>query len=132
MKDIRTKTGIELLDRHHEKLLSIIDMLEDADCNAENKCDELKRIFYKLGFYIESYFLDEEMLFKKHGYKNLSVHKADHKAFIERVRKIQRNFLNGSQNTCKELLDFLKPWYEQHIINYDNEAVDFLQKYGSD
>ncbi len=127
MEQIVAKTGIELIDKHHERLLSIMDMIQII----ENKTDcqsEMTLIFHKLTFYTENYFQDEELLFRQYQYPNLSKHKTDHKSFIDDLRAIQRKFLNGSTTTCSELYQFLERWNTQHILNYDNEAVDFLRK----
>ena len=119
---IKNKTGIKQLDEHHIKLIHINNLLE-KDLNNE----ELGNIFYKLAFYIEDYFTEEELLFKKHSYPNLNLHKIEHKDFITTFKHIRQSFFEGKEDIKSELYSFFSEWLENHIINYDEFAINFLK-----
>jgi len=123
------KTGVNLLDKHHEKLEEVIQLLKD-DLNKPNKGEILSTVFFKLAFYIENYFTDEEMLFAKHGYPEFAVHKEEHNVFIENIQRIQNECLGGNESSEDELYDFMNKWYKNHIENYDSKATLFLKSKG--
>ncbi len=126
METVIRETGIEIIDKHHEKLFGIIKMLKSA-CSEDKKKSELNLIFHKISFYTENYFQDEELLFRQHAYPNLKHHKAEHQDFINNLRAVQRRYLAGDLNACRDLTFYLERWFKRHIIDYDNDAVMFLQ-----
>ncbi len=120
-----TKTGIRVIDEHHNKLLSVITSLSDI-INKKNCKVELFEVFQKLVLYAENYFVEEEYLMQQNSYKNFSKHKIEHNKFIAKLINLQAN-LNNNKNSCVELHEFLVRWYEKHIVEYDNNTVEFLK-----
>ena len=127
MKTTTQTTGISVIDNHHKRLFSIIDKLDKLiDGNKCNK--DLAQIFYKLTFYIEDYFTDEELLYKKHSYPKLSEIKKIHQEFISDLSVIRRSFFDGKEHVCITLKMFLQKWFQSHLIEYDKEAIMFLKE----
>ncbi|HAN79020.1 MAG TPA: hypothetical protein DCQ31_15255 [Bacteroidales bacterium] len=125
----RYSVNIESIDKHHLNFLELMNSLIDAI--NEKKCsDEIQTIFYKLLFYAESYFTEEEMLFQKHNYPKFENHKAEHKDFAEKISMLQVEYSKGKSSVCFYLLTFMQKWFQEHILAYDAEAVEFLLKNG--
>jgi len=126
MEDVYSKTGISVIDKHHEKMLSVISELSETMKN--NECDlMLVNVFQKLLFYAENYFIEEEYLMQRFVCQEFGKHKNEHKEFVEELNKFQETYSQGGDCICDGLLKFLEQWYKKHIINYDNTVVDFLK-----
>ena len=126
MEDFYSKTGISVIDIHHEKMLSVINELTDTVRNEE--CEMmLVDVFQKLLFYAENYFVEEEYLMQRFIYPEFGKHKNEHKNFVDELIKYQQLYSEGDACICKGLLEFLQTWYKKHIVNYDNTVVDFLK-----
>lgn len=127
MKTTISETGISIIDKHHKRLFSIIDKLDELiDGNKCNK--DLAQIFYKLTFYVEDYFTDEELLYKKYSYPKLSEIKQKHREFIADLSAVRRSFFDGKEHICITLKVFLQKWFQSHLIEYDKEAIEFLKE----
>jgi len=121
--------GVESLDIQHRKFLENLNKM--ADIINKGKCKErISELFFSLGHFAENYFTQEEMLFKEYQYPNFSKHKEAHNAFIEEVIKLKEEFSNNSTTVCKNIYLFLENWFNNHILQYDKEAVTFLKEKG--
>lgn len=126
MPEDYTKKGIEVIDQHHEKILGVIRLLAET-IKTDNSKIKLSEIFQKLTFYAENYFIEEELLLQKYSYENLAKHKAEHKNFVLKLIELYYKFTHEDMSPWEELYQFLKNWYNKHISEYDNNAVEFLK-----
>ncbi len=119
------KTGIQSIDKHH---LKFIDLYEHFSMMQEKKScvEEITSLFYKLSFHVENYFLEEEIYLKQYNYPKLQEHQEAHNAFIQRILYFQREYQAGNTDICFPIIEYLEEWFDEHIIQSDNEAVDFL------
>jgi len=123
------KVNIASIDKHHQNFVELLNDL--IGTVSTSKCKENIAItFYKLIYYAENYFTEEELLFQSKNYPNLEQHKAEHKAFADKINIFKNQFLEGKDNICLHLLAFLQKWFHEHILQYDKEAVDFLIENG--
>ena len=58
------------------------------------------------------------------------MHKEKHQEFINRIILFQKDFQNGAAGICKSMFEFLEDWFENHILEYDRQAIDFLRQQG--
>ena len=63
-------------------------------------------------------------------YPNLEQHKAAHNQFVERIIQFQKDVENNKPNLCLEIYQYLENWFDEHILKYDKEAVEYLRKMG--
>lgn len=113
------------IDEHHKKFLDVINLL--IKVNNERTCEEeISLVFFRLIFYAENYFVDEEILFKEYGYSNFKQHKEEHNLFIKQVVTFQEEYKNNDRTVCKRMLIFLSEWFDKHILEYDKEAAKYL------
>ena len=70
------------------------------------------------------------MLFKDYEYPNFSMHKKAHNNFINQIIKFQEDYNKDVNNVCLELYKFLDSWFNNHILEYDKDAVIFLKEKG--
>ena len=116
---------IDKLDDHHKKFLDVINLLikitENRSCE-----EEISLIFFRLVYYVENYFVDEEIYLKEYNSVNLKQHKEEHNKFIKEIVKFQREYQSNDKTVCSRLLIFLQNWFNDHILGYDREAVKLI------
>ncbi len=116
-----------VIDEHHKKFLEILNQLGEissgGDCN--NKISE---VFFSLAHYAEHYLLREEIIFK--DYPGFAQHKASHNKFMDVITRLHQDYKSGKDDICIDIYDYLNNWFESHILEYDKEAVDYLNSKG--
>ncbi len=121
--------NITVIDEQHKKFLNIINELK-LIINS-NSCEEkVSEIFFKLAYLIDHYFIKEEIYFNDLKYPNFEQHKAAHNQFVERIIQFQKDVENNKPNLCLEIYQYLEKWFDEHILKYDKEAVEYLRKSG--
>ncbi|MCD4832324.1 MAG: bacteriohemerythrin [Bacteroidales bacterium] len=121
--------NITVIDKQHQKFLNIINELK-LIINS-NSCEEkVSEIFFQLAYLIDHYFIKEEIYFNDLKYPNLEQHKAAHNQFVERIIQFQKDVENNTPNLCLEIYQYLENWFDEHILKYDKEAVEYLRKMG--
>jgi len=121
--------NISIIDEQHKKFLEIINELKRII--NENKCKEkVSDVFFQLAYLIDYYFIKEEIYFKDLEYPNIDQHKAEHKQFIDRTIQFQKDVENSKPNLCLEIYQYLENWFDEHILKYDKEAVEYLKSKG--
>ena len=123
------KQGIERLDTHHQKFHEIINAIAELD-HEKSKEDKISLIFFKLMFYVENHFIDEENFMQEHNYPDFASHKEKHNVFIREVIKFQEEYQNGDKTVVERLYTSLTAWFDNHILVDDKVFADFLIKKG--
>ena len=121
--------GVDYIDEQHRYFFDIMvkieDCLDTGDC-MKNAPD----IFFSLARYAEHYIMQEEIYFKDYKFPGHIRHKVLHQDFINRIILFQKDFENGTVSICKQILEFLEDWFENHILKYDKQAIDYLRQQG--
>jgi len=121
--------NIGLLDKQHKKFLEIFNLLKKAI--NEGACERnISKVFFSLVYYAEHHLIQEEIYFKNYKYPNFNLHKEAHNHFINRIIKFREDFEEGKEDVCVEMYYFLEEWFNNHILKYDKEAVEFFVEKG--
>ena len=121
--------NIGIIDEQHKKFLEIINELKIII--NENTCKKnVSGVFFQLAYLIDHYFIKEEIYFKDLKYPKFDQHKSEHNQFIERIIQFQKDVQNDKPNLCLEIYQYLESWFDEHILKYDKEAVDYLKSKG--
>ena len=118
---------IDKLDEHHKRYIEIINLLINVIENRSCE-EEISLVFFRLIYYIENYFIDEELLLKEYNCDNLKEHKEEHNKFIKEIVKFQEGYQQEDKSVCKSLLKYLQSWFKEHILEYDREAAELILK----
>jgi len=121
--------NIKVIDEQHKKFLSIINELK-LIINSDSCEKKVSSIFFQLAYLIDHYFIKEEIYFKDLKYPNFEQHISDHNKFIDRIIQFQKDVENSKPNLCVEIYHYLEAWFDEHILKYDKEAVEYLRKSG--
>jgi len=120
---------IEELDKHHKKLIDIINKLNESIENSKGS-EGLKELFEILIDYCSYHFSEEEHLMEEINYPDYDYHKQLHKDFKEKILKFQNNFLSGEPILRSQILNILKIWFEDHIVTEDKKISTFMDERG--
>jgi hemerythrin len=121
--------GINIIDEQHKKFLDIINELKEI-INSNSCKKHVSKIFFQIAYLIDHYFIKEEIYFKDCKYPNLDHHKISHNIFIDRIIQFQKDVEANKPDLCVEIHNFLEDWFNEHILKYDKEAVEYLKKSG--
>ncbi len=115
-------TGIEEIDREHQKLFEIADKAYETlmDDFIPDKYDYIVEILGELTDYATIHFEHEEEYMMSISYKKLFSHKAEHEEFIEKISSYNLSEIDERQkDVILGLLDFLNDWLIHHILEND-------------
>ncbi len=120
---------IAIIDRQHQKLVSMINELSDAMKQGKGK-ETLGRILNGLIAYTTTHFKTEEDYFQQYGYPETDSHKREHDAFVKKVSEFKAGFESGKLSVTIETMNFLRDWLKNHILGTDQKYSQFLNEKG--
>ncbi|MBE0615751.1 MAG: hemerythrin family protein [Burkholderiales bacterium] len=129
----RLKLGIEVVDRQHERLVEIINRLNEAMTQGRG-ADVIGEILDELIIYTATHFSMEEKYFAQFDYADAAEHKLEHDALIEKVTAFADD-LEKAQGSVRsalatELLQFLGIWWRYHMMDTDSKFVALFKERG--
>jgi hemerythrin len=122
-------TGVKFIDDQHKYFLNII---RDLDSNLQTGVtkESAAKIFFSLVHYAEHFLIQEEIYFKDSQLPSTQEHKDLHAAFIKRVIQFKTDYGRDIDHTCQTMKAYLDDWFNNHILKYDKEAIDYLKGKG--
>lgn len=134
--DAKMGMGINIIDTQHKKLVAIInDLAKAIEANDDN--EKLFAIVDRLIEYTEYHFTTEEELFAKFNFEGISLHKSEHKYFIEHFKAIKKGLEADAKKRDRsviklsaEILEYLVDWFIKHITGSDREYTELFKQNG--
>lgn len=123
------KTGINVIDGQHKRIIHYINQLTDAQ--RLNEPALVGEVLDDLTDYTLSHFAFEESLMDEAHYDAAAIHKQTHDAFRDKINNYQQRYANG-ELVEKDLFELLNMWLLDHIAEDDNSYVPFVKKSFSD
>lgn len=121
--------GVADLNEHHQKIINAI--MELFLVLQEDKGHEVAdRMINDLEDYFGEHFKAEEKLFEEHNYPDAEAHKLEHENMIKEIRKYMQNEDAGEQVATREIVDFFKDWFLNHVKEHDMKYKTFFHKKG--
>ncbi len=117
------------IDQQHQKLVSMINELNDAMRQGKGK-DVLGKIINGLISYTATHFNTEEKYFDRFGYPETDSHKKEHVAFVKKVSEFKNGFEQGKLGLSIEVMNFLSDWLKNHIKLTDMKYSKFFNEKG--
>lgn len=130
--DINFFTGLPEVDRQHNKLVALTNRLSEVPADTPEALD---LAFAELRDYIAEHFSLEERLMEEAGIdaEHFAYHKQAHALFVARVAELWEARNRGEGKSLQEMLDFLKTWILQHILQTDRKmAREIHARLGTD
>ena len=113
----------EVMNMLHEDELEVINEFHDAVIAKD--IDKIDELFKVLMSDIEAHFKSEEEMMEQSGYSGLQVHKNDHDAMREKLKKFHQRWevLKGPTEIKNFLEKDFKKWVILHISKWDTETA---------
>ncbi|MBF0449448.1 MAG: hemerythrin family protein [Candidatus Magnetomorum sp.] len=110
------KVGEPEIDEQHKQLFKMINSLQDAYEAGRNKTN-IQKILEEMGTYLSTHFTCEEGYLK--GHPRFEAHRKEHWKFVEKTMTFTRDFDASDAIFEYDILDFLKRWLVNHVLNTD-------------
>jgi hemerythrin len=121
--------NIAEIDRQHQKLIVLINNLNDAMRQGKGK-ESLGKIITELVDYAATHFSLEEKYFAKFGYPQAAAHIKEHDTFVGKVKEFKKGFEDKKLSLTVEIMTFLSDWLLNHIKKSDKQYAPFLKSKG--
>ena len=120
---------IEIIDKQHQKLIAMINEINDAMRQGKGR-EIVGKIIDGLVSYTQTHFAVEENYFKQFAYPDTARHVVEHQEFVKKAAAFQSDFKNGKLTLSVQVINFLSDWLKHHILGTDKKYVPFLQQKG--
>lgn len=117
------------LDYQHQHMVDIINEVYQAFTNREHK-EGIGKIMDKLSQYIVYHFTFEEVYFEMFDFYDRENHIREHLMFRQKVDEFNSRYKSNDATLTCDVLNFLKNWLSEHIIESDQKYIDCFVKHG--
>jgi hemerythrin len=126
-------TGIALMDKHHQRLVALINQLYAGVFACEDVEQEralTASILVQLEDYAEYHFTVEEQLMSEYHFSEYTEHLSEHDAFREKITALSSRLSAGEIALSFSTFEFLRDWLTDHILVNDKKYGPFLREKG--
>jgi hemerythrin len=120
---------VEPLDKDHQKLFSLLNMLHDA-MHAGKGNSVIQSIVEDLVSYTHTHFQREEVLMEQTKFPGLEGHRREHRKLIAQVAEYKTALDSGGRVNTIAVLEFLREWLTKHINGMDKGYSSHLNANG--
>lgn len=118
--------GIPEIDSQHRQIIDILNRLlrePDAQTTSETVSDTL----HDMTRYAQEHFSTEEEILAYSNFPDLAAHKEQHFAYRKKTVDLCKDTMLGFQAVPKDLLQYLRDWWSDHILVEDMKYREFVQ-----
>lgn len=117
--------GIKTIDDQHRQLVALVNELHESATAPAQHCPG-PELVARLKAYAAEHFHVEEGYMQAFAYPEFEAHQKEHEAFCDVVLSLGNSCADGSAHPA-ELLEFLKSWLTNHILDVDMKMGRFLE-----
>ena len=117
------------VDKQHQKLIAMINQLNDAMRQGKGK-EVAGKIIDGLVSYTQVHFAVEEKYFAQFAYPDTEKHVREHNDFVKKAAAFRSDFASGKLTLSTQILNFLSDWLTHHIQGTDKKYMPFFQQKG--
>lgn len=123
--DGKYQIGHKVIDRQHQKIISMINQLFEAIRSSEGR-QSSQTILKELARYTNIHFTFEEKVMRKINFPEYDDHKKLHDELMVRTLELKERNAASDLDISNEVLQFLKSWWLNHIQELDRRYTPFL------
>jgi len=128
--DSSMSVGVAILDEDHKRIMNMINKLYNAMLEGKGK-KILEEIFHDLTVYVNIHFEAEEGMFELTGYPGAAEQHRQHKEMTQKAMEYKQKFQHEPNAVMPlEMLNFLKDWWLDHVMNSDRKYAAHLNAHG--
>ena len=121
--------NVEEIDDQHKMLVEMINDLDRA-FREDKSYEATVEIIIKLKEYATNHFATEEKYFDLFNYADTKLHKNEHNDFTLKVKKFQKDFVDGSATLSADVMNFIYDWLRLHILESDKKYTECFNSNG--
>jgi len=122
---------VKKMDDDHKKLLSFYSkMAEHVENNGNSEA--FVDVLSEMTEYAVTHFNKEENYMESISYPKIEEHKEFHRQYLLSTVSFNLNYLGSDNSKPIEVLQFLRNWWENHILNIDMDYAIYLSKNKTD
>jgi len=121
--------NVAALDEQHRRLFQAVNDLNLA-LRAGIGNAALEAVLKNLVDYAAFHFQSEEALMEQHAFPGLSMHRAQHEMFRDKVGAFLDDYRAGRSGVAVSLMLFLQAWLNRHLLKTDKLYSAFLNARG--
>lgn len=121
--------GVAEIDKHHKKLISMINELYFA-MNNDRGQKLVTTIIADMVAYAQMHFAREEEYMRQAEYLGLLQHFREHENFVKKAQELKQRSEEGEFVLSLEVIRFLSDWLKQHILQTDMKYVPTFKEKG--
>lgn len=118
--------GKDSLDEQHKWILKILNCLINS--GKKNDTKFIDGLLTNLLSYANDHFTVEEKYMDQLAYPDIEQHKKLHKTFIMKIAELTSKATLESYSVEKEIVQFLREWFECHILMEDMKYKIFCDE----
>lgn len=119
--------GIEQIDEDHKVLIALLNDLSDSIFEAHDIDETIEQLLD----YTNYHFRREEAEMAALGYPHLEEHRRVHQHLAAKVQNFAEQWRNGGDaKVVQALLEFLRTWLVDHIMQNDAEVQAYIRAKG--
>ncbi len=121
--------NIKEIDAQHQKLVGLMNSLFEAMRSGNSK-ETLGVILNEMVNYAVYHFKTEEELMSKYKFPLIEEHVKEHSDFKAKAADLVARYENSTAVISIEVMNFLRDWVNNHIMDTDKKYQAFLNEHG--
>jgi hemerythrin len=119
--DHNFETGLIEVDQQHQRLVKVTNEFGNLLARDEIDSQAIEQIFAELVDYTQYHFKEEETLMSGAAVdqRHCEAHELDHRDFLEEVSLLHQQMATSTEESGKDLFEFLVNWLVCHILGSD-------------
>jgi len=122
-------TNVKEMDEHHRQLFQMANRLYEEIHSGKSKSVLAETLDFLIR-YTEEHFSKEEKLMENYDFPEYEAHVKQHERLIFEVQELKDKYAAGEIQMDMRLVNFLKDWIINHILNEDRKYGPYLQDKG--
>lgn len=127
--DSSFSVGVARLDEQHKRIIGMINLMISAPDNTV-KSETISETLTRMTQYAEEHFVTEEQLMEDHGYPDFLAHRDEHREFWKKTETLCMDTMQEHTDLPVDILEFLRGWWNQHILTTDMKYRTFFNERG--
>lgn len=127
--DQKYSIGVKALDDQHQKLLHIINELDDLGSHEDPK-KAIEGALWAVLDYAKEHFKFEESLMFENQYEESEAHRVKHKDLIRQAMELAKKLNTPDAKSTVEMMKFLQNWLFDHILKTDKRFGGYMNARG--
>lgn len=121
--------GVPRVDAEHRHLVGVVNAFYEVYRTRAGR-EKIFPVLNLLVKYTEVHFRSEEALMEAGDCPDLPDHQREHDKLTEQIFTLAEKYEAGDAEISDEVMEFLKRWLLEHILQVDKKLQPFFQEHG--